>query len=67
MENDIDANRTNGGDGAEIKAELVELAAQGGIITDGHAYWSKRCPVCHQMTMEVVRPGKVQCTEGCGR
>lgn len=37
-----------------------------GSISDGFgSVWSKKCPTCQQDTMEVVRPGKVQCTN-CG-
>ena len=31
------------------------------MITDGCSYWSKRCSECGRDSMEVVRPGKVQC------
>ena len=31
------------------------------LITDGYAFWSKRCHECGRDSMEVVRPGKVQC------
>ena len=24
--------------------------------------WSKTCPMCHMQTMQIVRPGKVQCS-----
>ena len=35
-------------------------------ISDGFgSSWSRQCPTCHQDTMEVVRPGKVQCSN-CG-
>jgi hypothetical protein len=27
--------------------------------------WSRQCPTCHAFTMEIVRPGQVQCTN-CG-
>lgn len=27
--------------------------------------WSRQCAMCHEFTMEIVRPGKVQCTN-CG-
>lgn len=31
-------------------------------IEDGFGnFWSKKCAMCGKMTMEVVRPGKVQC------
>ena len=32
------------------------------IISDGYQTWSAKCPNCNQLTMEVVRPGKVQCS-----
>lgn len=33
-----------------------------GVIEDGFgSAWSKSCPVCKKPTMEVVRPGKIQC------
>lgn len=35
-------------------------------INDGHGnYWDKWCPDCGA-EMEIVRPGKVQCSKGCG-
>ena len=34
-------------------------------ITDDYQTWSKTCPMCGQDTMQVVRPGKVQCSN-CG-
>ena len=34
-------------------------------ITDDYQVWSKTCPMCGQDTMQVVRPGKVQCSN-CG-
>jgi len=34
-------------------------------ITDDYQTWSKTCPMCDQDTMQVVRPGKVQCSN-CG-
>lgn len=40
--------------------ELI-LDEDNNIITDGYQYWSKTCQNCKQKTMEVVRPGKVQC------
>lgn len=37
-----------------------------GYITDGFGnYWSIRCPRCGKETMQVIGPGKVQCSE-CG-
>lgn len=36
------------------------------IIEDGHgSAWSARCSDCGDLSMEVVRPGKVQCNN-CG-
>jgi len=37
----------------------------GDSITDDYSYWSKRCPRCGRNSMQVVRPGKVQCWR-CG-
>lgn len=34
-------------------------------ITDGYQWWARECPQCHRKTMQVVRIGKVQCSE-CG-
>jgi len=35
-------------------------------ITDGYgSTWSKQCPICKQLSMEIVRPGKAQCNN-CG-
>ena len=48
------------------KSVLRRLELQGRVITDDcGGYWSIRCPMCGQDTMEIVRPGKVQCTK-CG-
>jgi len=36
------------------------------VIEDGFgSVWLKRCPECGEMSMEVVRPGKAQCSH-CG-
>ena len=36
------------------------------VISDGFgSSWSRTCPTCKQKTMEIVRPGKVQCCN-CG-
>lgn len=33
------------------------------MIDDGFGNsWSKTCPMCHMQTMQIVRPGKVQCS-----
>ena len=34
-------------------------------ISDGYQFWSIVCPTCNQATMEIVRPGKVKCSN-CG-
>ena len=35
-------------------------------LKDGYGNaWKKTCPECKQDTMEIIRPGKVQCSE-CG-
>lgn len=34
-------------------------------ITDGDTKWSAYCPECGKKTMQVVRPGKIQCSN-CG-
>ena len=34
-------------------------------IDDGYQAWDIHCEECNQRTMQVVRPGKVQCSE-CG-
>ena len=49
---------------ATLKAEVERLRDQ--TISDGFgSTWSKKCPMCGKDTMEVVRPGKVQCAN-CG-
>ena len=48
-----------------ILDDLLEKA--GDEIEDGHGNaWGRWCPDCGA-EMEVVRPGKVQCSEGCKR
>lgn len=40
--------------------------AQGGILDDGFGnQWPKTCPDCGEQSMQIVRPGKVQCANGC--
>ena len=35
----------------------------GNMLDDGFGNsWSKTCPMCHMQTMQIVRPGKVQCS-----
>ena len=42
------------------------LAVDDPVIEDGFGgAWSKRCGTCRQLTMQVLRPGKVQCAK-CG-
>jgi len=31
------------------------------IVSDGYQMWNKTCPICLENTIQVVRPGKVQC------
>lgn len=35
------------------------------VVTDGYQMWDNQCPSCGRKSMQVVRPGKVQC-EFCG-
>lgn len=36
------------------------------VLRDGFGNsWSIKCFLCKKNTMEIVRPGKVQCTNGC--
>lgn len=51
-------------DCSDMLAALLPPEEGGGdTITDGFgSEWSAVCPTCKQKTMEVVRPGKVQCT-----
>jgi hypothetical protein len=44
---------------------VMERLESDPTITDGSTTWSKRCPECGGLTMQVVRPGKVQCAK-CG-
>jgi hypothetical protein len=46
-------------------AELKTALAAGDTISDGYQTWDKRCAMCGKDTMQVVRVGKVQCSE-CG-
>ena len=59
---------------AEISMAAIQIDKPNGIeyspiyknhITDGYQVWNKECPQCHQPTMQVVRIGKVQCSN-CG-
>lgn len=45
--------------------QKVKCPENYGLISDGYQTWSGKCPTCNQWTMEVVRPGKVQCSN-CG-
>jgi len=45
-------------------AALVKYAAKDDVLEDGFGnMWSARCPRCGKKTMQIVRPGKVQCSE----
>ena len=35
------------------------------LITDGYQYWTRKCCMCGENTMEIIRIGKVQCSQ-CG-
>ncbi len=53
---------------ADGVAEQIHVALQQHAqrtITDGYSEWSIGCPTCKTASMEVVRPGKVQCAR-CG-
>ena len=41
------------------------VAGDEDTITDGYAEWSAWCCMCGNKTMQIVRPGKVQCAN-CG-
>jgi hypothetical protein len=41
------------------------VAGDEDTITDGYAEWSAWCCMCGNKTMQIVRPGKVHCTN-CG-
>ena len=44
-----------------LKKDINEI-----MIADSFGnMWSKRCPECKKMSMQIVRPGKVQC-KYCG-
>ena len=46
--------------------EIKDFVLDENIIDDGFGCtWSKTCPNCGRKSMEVVRPGKAQCTH-CG-
>ena len=40
-----------------------ELPMAPDMITNGYSFYSARCPKCDGLTMRVVRPGKVQCSQ----
>ena len=55
-----------------IRGRIAELRASAQIeqnnetIEDGFgSVWSKRCPTCRKLRMQVVRPGEAQCSH-CG-
>ena len=50
----------------EFDDEIKDFVLDENIIDDGFGCtWSKTCPNCGRKSMEVVRPGKAQCTH-CG-
>lgn len=49
-----------------VEGRLEELQERrrpvASTLEDGYGNaWSKQCPVCDQLSMEIVRPGSVQC------
>jgi len=43
--------------------EIENFVLDETVIDDGFGNsWSKTCPMCHMQTMQIVRPGKVQCS-----
>lgn len=44
---------------------VSELQDTEDVITDGYQFFDRTCPVCNSESMEIVRPGKVQCCN-CG-
>jgi len=40
-----------------------ELPTSPDMITDGYSFYSALCPKCDGLTMRMVRPGKVQCSQ----
>lgn len=67
--NDVDDSRVDGIEAIKqrwgldkCKTEQEETCNTSHLITDGYGnYWDAVCPHCGQRTMQVVRPGKVQC------
>ena len=50
----------------KLMADIIAEAEPTEQVSDGHgSTWSTSCPVCHTKSIEIVRPGKVQCTN-CG-
>lgn len=50
----------------EFDDEIKEFVLDKNVIDDGFGTsWSKTCSRCGMPSMEVVRPGKAQCTH-CG-
>ena len=58
MKMDIDCNNRKNKQGHYLSGDK-------NTISDGYVKWSIWCPVCGCKTMQVVRPGKVQCIN-CG-
>ena len=50
----------------DLPKYLIPSDIEEPLITDNCGnFWSKKCPVCGQESMEIVRPGQVQCSN-CG-
>ena len=47
----------------EFDDEIKDFVLDETIIDDGFGTsWSKTCPICKMPSMEIVRPGKAQCS-----
>jgi predicted dithiol-disulfide oxidoreductase (DUF899 family) len=47
----------------ELVDGIQTILLDDNMIDDGFGNsWSKTCPMCHMQTMQIVRPGKAQCS-----
>jgi hypothetical protein len=50
----------------DLAAEVEAMKMEADLIDDGFgSSWSAYCAMCGKRTMQIVRPGKAQCSE-CG-
>jgi len=51
------------------RKEVLARKSEEPTIEDGFGgCWSMRCPVCKELSMEIVRPGSAQCgNRGCSQ